>query len=211
MSTPLIIAGAGGHGRELLTVVRAANEVGAADYDFLGFVDDGEPDLGRLHRIGAVLLGGFAWVLTAPADTAFLVGVGQPNLRRAAAYQLCQAGLVPGSCRHPSAVIGADVVLGPGAVIGAHTSITTNVRAGEHCHVNVNVTIGHDTWLGDRVTLTPGVNIAGNVILEDDVTMGIGSCIIQGVRVGAGATVGAGAVVVRDVPPGVIVKGVPAR
>ena len=48
-------------------------------------------------------------------------------------------------------------------------------------------------------------------MLEDNVTIGTGACVLQGIRVGAGAIVGAGAVVVRDVEPGAVVKGVPAR
>jgi acetyltransferase EpsM len=41
--------------------------------------------------------------------------------------------------------------------------------------------------------------------------VGIGSSVIDGVRIGAGSTVGAGSVVVRDVPDGVLAYGVPAK
>jgi carbonic anhydrase/acetyltransferase-like protein (isoleucine patch superfamily) len=41
--------------------------------------------------------------------------------------------------------------------------------------------------------------------------IGIGAIILEGVRVGAGSIVGAGAVVTKDVPPGVVVAGVPAK
>jgi acetyltransferase EpsM len=73
------------------------------------------------------------------------------------------------------------------------------------------VTVGHDCVLHDYVTVFLGVNIAGNVTLHEGVTVGGGATVLPGVTVGAGATIGAGAVVVRDVPPGVTVKGVPAR
>jgi acetyltransferase-like isoleucine patch superfamily enzyme len=49
------------------------------------------------------------------------------------------------------------------------------------------------------------------VVLEDDVWLGAGVIILRGVRVGQGAIVGAGAVVTRDVPPGTVVAGVPAK
>ena len=74
-------------------------------------------------------------------------------------------------------------------------------------------TIGDDVTLRQNTTL----GIAGpdgmedRPILEDGVDVGAGAVIVGRVRVGAGAVVGANAVVVRDVPPGAVVGGVPAR
>lgn len=51
----------------------------------------------------------------------------------------------------------------------------------------------------------------GDIVLEDDVWIGHGATILSGVRIGAGSVVAAGAVVSRNVPPNVIVGGVPAR
>jgi acetyltransferase-like isoleucine patch superfamily enzyme len=48
-------------------------------------------------------------------------------------------------------------------------------------------------------------------IVEDGASLGSGAVILAGVRVGRGALVGAGAVVTRDVPPGAVVVGNPAR
>jgi acetyltransferase-like isoleucine patch superfamily enzyme len=49
------------------------------------------------------------------------------------------------------------------------------------------------------------------VVIEDDVWIGYNATILKGVRVGAGATIAPGALVNRDVPPGVQVTGNPAR
>ena len=49
------------------------------------------------------------------------------------------------------------------------------------------------------------------VIIEDDVFIGMNVIILKGVRLGAGCVVGAGSVVTRDVPAGIIVAGNPAR
>jgi galactoside O-acetyltransferase len=49
------------------------------------------------------------------------------------------------------------------------------------------------------------------VVVERDVWIGANATILPGVRVGRGAVVGAGAVVTRDVEPGSVVMGVPAR
>jgi acetyltransferase-like isoleucine patch superfamily enzyme len=49
------------------------------------------------------------------------------------------------------------------------------------------------------------------VVVEAGAAVGSGAVIVAPVRIGAGALVGAGAVVTRDVPPGAVVSGVPAR
>ena len=53
-------------------------------------------------------------------------------------------------------------------------------------------------------------NVTGPTI-EDDATIGVGAVLLPGTVVGSHATMAAGAVVTRDVRPGVIVMGVPAR
>lgn len=51
----------------------------------------------------------------------------------------------------------------------------------------------------------------GGIIIEDDVWLGFGAIVLDGVRIGKGAVIGAGAVVTQDIPDGAIAVGVPAR
>ncbi len=51
----------------------------------------------------------------------------------------------------------------------------------------------------------------GDIVIEDEVWIGVGTIILSGVTIGEGAVVAGGAVVTRDVPPGAIVVGSPAR
>jgi acetyltransferase-like isoleucine patch superfamily enzyme len=76
--------------------------------------------------------------------------------------------------------------------------------------------VGHDVSIGDYVTICAGANIAGHVVIEDDVFVGAGAVIVNGsaerkLRVGAGAKIAAGAVVTKSVPPGAVLAGNPAR
>lgn len=54
-------------------------------------------------------------------------------------------------------------------------------------------------------------SLVKEVIIGDDVWIGMRSIIMPGVRVGNGAVIGAGAVVTKDVPDYAIVGGVPAK
>ncbi len=72
--------------------------------------------------------------------------------------------------------------------------------------------------LADTIALSPVGNRrnrptveARAVVIEDDVWIGYNATILKGVRIGAGAVVAPGALVFRDVPPGVEVEGNPAR
>lgn len=51
----------------------------------------------------------------------------------------------------------------------------------------------------------------GRIVIGNDVWIGTGAILLDGVRIGDGAIVAAGAVVTKDVPPYTIVGGVPAR
>ncbi len=78
----------------------------------------------------------------------------------------------------------------------------------------VGTVLGGDCAVGERVRFL-GSNTVGTAredgypVIEEDVVVGCGARILGPIRVGRGAVIGANAVVVRDVPPGALVLGVP--
>jgi serine O-acetyltransferase len=88
------------------------------------------------------------------------------------------------------------------------------VVIGETAIVGDDVTLYHDVTLGG---ISPSINSASQInvkrhpTLEDGVIVGAGAQILGDIVVGRNARVGANAVVVRDVPPGVAVVGIPGR
>ncbi len=97
----------------------------------------------------------------------------------------------------------------PGAVIGRRFFI-------DH---GMGVVIGETAEVGDDVMIYHGVTLGGRSMervkrhptLGDGVTVGAGARILGPITVGAGAQVGANSVVVKDVPPGAVVVGVPGQ
>jgi len=204
----LVIVGAGGHGRELLDVVEAIN-LSRPSWDFLGFLDDGEPDAELLARRQAEHLG--AVELLAEIEAAYVLAVGSSDIRARLDALATGFGRVAATLVHPLASVASDVTLAAGVVIAAGARVTTNVRLGRHSHLNVNAVVSHDCRVGDFVTISPSATINGNVTIEDGAFLGAAAVVTPGRRLGAGCTVGAGAVVIDDVPPGAVVVGVPAR
>ena len=101
------------------------------------------------------------------------------------------------------------VEIHPGATIGRRFFI-------DH---GMGVVIGETALIGDDCTLYHGVTLGGvswnkgkrHPTLADGVTVGAGAKILGPFVVGAGAKIGSNSVVVKEVPPGATVVGIPAR
>src|SRR5271157_3014466 len=101
------------------------------------------------------------------------------------------------------------VEIHPGAKIGRRFFI-------DH---GMGVVIGETAEIGNDVLMYMGTVLGGTSLekvkrhptIEDDVVIGAGSIVLGPITVGRGAKIGAGSVVVRSVPPGATVVGVPGR
>jgi acetyltransferase-like isoleucine patch superfamily enzyme len=82
---------------------------------------------------------------------------------------------------------------------------------GDYNIINLDCTVGHEVQVGNFVTINPGVNVSGNVIIDDCVSIGTGSQLLQGKRIGSNSIIGAGAVVTTDIPEKCTAVGVPAK
>lgn len=86
--------------------------------------------------------------------------------------------------------------------------IGANVQFAPHCGLSpYEHTISDVT----RPILEQGIESKGDIVIEDDVWLGLGVNVLDGVTIGKGAVIGAGAVVTRSIAPYAIAAGVPAR
>lgn len=208
----LVIIGASGFGRECLDVLQAMILIGA-EFDIVGVVDDNPSriNLERLRNRNIRYVGTVAEWLVNLGDEGYVLGIGNPNVRRSVAVELDAAGAQAASLVHPHSTIGSETTLADGVVICAGVTVSTNVRIGRHVHINPNVTIGHDTELREFVSINPGAVVSGEVVVDSGTLVGAAAIILQQLTIGKRSVVGAGSVVTRDVPSGVTVKGVPGR
>jgi len=131
------------------------------------------------------------------------------------------------------AKIGKNVKIWHFAMVGSKTVVGDNVKIGSLAHVDYNVRIGSGTKIEGSVYIPPLSRIGKNVFIgpaavltndpyppsrrlvgvriEDGAVIGARAVIRAGVIVGRRSVVAMGAVVTKDVPPGVVVMGVPAR
>jgi sugar O-acyltransferase (sialic acid O-acetyltransferase NeuD family) len=205
----IVIFGCGGHGREILQLLRAINAVDPT-WHIAGFLVD--PEFSSLQAVRGIQVETDPATFGPPGSWECVIGIGSPAARRSIAARLAKLGIdqFP-ALVDPSAKIGEYVVLGPGTVVCASVVATTDIRIGAHVHVNIAATVSHDTVIGDFSTIGPGVNISGHVSIGVGVEVGVGAVVIPGIVIGDEAVIGAGAAVVRSIPAGCTAMGVPAR
>jgi acetyltransferase-like isoleucine patch superfamily enzyme len=123
--------------------------------------------------------------------------------------------------------IGKGVKIGAGVSIGSLVHISDSAVIGDgtliegSVHISRYSVIGKDCFIGPNAALTSdpfppvrrktGVAAWAGPVLEDNVIVGANAVVRAGVRIGHGSVIGMGAVVLKDVPPEVVVVGSPAR
>lgn len=200
----LYIFGAGGHGRVVAEIARAAG------IRVAGFLDE-NPALWGSAVNGIPVVGDWTAVEELPADSLFALGVGGNLERKRIADELARRGRAVRGLVHPSAVVAAHTDLGEGTCVGPLAVIHVNASVGRHCIVNTAAVVDHQARVGDFAHVSLNVSLGGGASVGEGSLVGTGASVLPGVAIGAWSQVGAGAVVTRDVPDGVVAYGVPAR
>lgn len=205
MTSGVAVVGAGGHAKVVIATMRARGLEVAAVYD-------DSPELAGTTVAGVPVRGPVARMARDGIERAVLA-VGDNRSRRRLAQTLGTA--LPGCSFpvvvHPSATVHESVELGEGTLVFAGCVVQPDSSLGRFVILNTAATVDHDCAVGDFAHLAPGSRLAGNVALGEGVFLGIGASVLPGRQVGDWSMVGAGGVVVRDIAPGAVAVGVPAR
>ncbi|MFN0135796.1 MAG: NeuD/PglB/VioB family sugar acetyltransferase [Phycisphaerae bacterium] len=203
----VLIYGASGLGSLTLDILMVAGQfrpIGFLDSDRekLGTIVDGLPVLGGLDAISATRIARLAGIV---------VAVGDGRVRAALGDECRRRGLQLISAIHPLASISPSATVGAHVIIGARSTVCVNVSIGDHAIISAGCIVDHDCVLEQGAFLHPAVRLAGGVRVGRNAVLHIGSSVIPGRKIGDAALVGPGSVVIRDVPSGLSVQGVPAQ
>ncbi|NLO88839.1 MAG: acetyltransferase [Clostridia bacterium] len=201
----MLIIGAGGHGK---VVADIAIEAG---YEVMGFIDDNIkkaplPDLKVLGSINVI-----PSIFSQVSNVRFILAIGDNATRRRIASSLSVDDKSFAVVCHPFTSVSKFANINSGTVIMPGAVINAGAYVGKHVIINTACSIDHDCNIGDYVHISPGAHLAGNVTVEEGTHIGTGAAVIPGCKIGKWSVIGAGAVVIEDIPPGVIAVGVPAK
>lgn len=200
----LAILGASGHGK----VVADAAEL--SGWSEIVFFDDAWPDV-KSNSVWPVL-GNTADLLESVSEfSGVAVAIGNNAIRLEKLNLLRNQGVVLPAIIHPNSVVSRYAKIGDGSVVCAGVIVNADAQVGAGAILNTGCSIDHDCVLAEAVHISPGARLAGGTKVDACAWVGIGAVVRQLITIGADSVVGAGAAVVKDVPEGATVVGVPAQ
>lgn len=206
MKQKIALVGAGGLGKEVLTILRSME-----DLHVIGFFDDGIAS--NVMVMGLPILGDIQVLNTWNEPIQVLIAIGDPRIKKEVTGRITNSKVRYATVIHPSVMLGEpdSIKIGEGSILAAGAALTVDIEIGKHVLVNLNSTIGHDVKVGDYTSIMPGANLAGLVKLGNGVLIGSGANIINQAVIGNHAIIGSGAVVIHDIPALKTAVGVPAK
>lgn len=195
----IAIIGAGGHAKVVASTLLAQG------HKVIGFYDDNSQKWGE-SMLGIPIIGPVSDLTSAQCDGA-IIGVGDNRIRKRLAEQMDLEWV---TVIHPFAWVHPDVLVGVGTIICAGSIVQPGAKIGAHVILNTKASVDHDCVVGDYVHISVA-HLAGAATADEGAFLALGCTVLPGLNIGAWAHLGAGSVATKNIPPGSIAAGSPAR
>lgn len=203
-----IIIGAGKYGEVYLSYLRESG------VEIIGFLDDDDEVRTKLYG-GLPVIGktdSLPYLKEQFGVEAIYCPLGNNQLRVKFLQRAKDLGYKTPNYIHPSVTLSPNIKMGEGVYILLGSNIMPFTEIEDFVMISMNVNVAHHNLLKQGTFLSTGCNFGASIVAEEGTYCGIASTIMTGIsRLGKDCLVGAGAVVVRDVPDGAVVAGVPAK
>ncbi|WP_310590319.1 NeuD/PglB/VioB family sugar acetyltransferase [Dyadobacter sp. NIV53] len=193
----MLIYGAGGHAKVIISCFNANGEFVKAIFD---------DDLSKTELSEIAVAGNYDPELF--HDEPLIIAIGNNKIRRTIAQKIWhQFGIAV----HPTAIADKSAVIGEGTVVLQGSILQADTVIGRHVIINTRVIVEHECKIADFVHLAPGVTLCGNVNIGENTLIGAGSIVVPNISIGSNCLIAAGSVITHNIPDGAIVRGNPGR
>jgi acetyltransferase-like isoleucine patch superfamily enzyme len=149
--------------------------------------------------------------------------IGRDGIVRSGTIIYCDVSIGDHFSTGHNVLIRENTVIGDHVSVGSSSVIEGNCRIGNRVNIQSMVFIPTNTEIRDGVFIGPNAVLTNDryppgsgrplegPVVEEDAVIGANTTILPNLRIGKGSAVAAGAVVTKDVPPGMLAIGSPAR
>ena len=193
---PLMIIGAGGHGKVVKDIARACG------YQQIGFLADSD-----LPGLAGRVCDYVDYIQTAD----FVIAIGDNTVRERFFQELNEKNATVVTLIHPDATVSDSAIIGKGTVVVAGAVINADAVIGQGVIVNTGSSVDHDCVVEDFCHVAVGAHVCGTVYIGKGTMVGAGATIVNNLHICEDCIIGAGAVVLNNIEEQGTYVGVPVR
>ena len=197
---PLILLGAGGHGKVVVSLAHAVGRNIAGVCDPLLAAREVSEWCGMLVMGDDIVLNRLT-----PEIYELALGIGMKpwsHIRAQRYRALAAQGFRFPKLIHPAACVDQSVFIADGAQIMAGVVLQPDVHIGCNSIINTSAIIDHDSKVGAHSHVAPAAVLCGGVCVGDETFIGANVTILPGVKVGHRCLVAAGSTLACNLPDG---------
>lgn len=200
------IYGASGLGREVNIIARKINAI-EHRWEKIVYIDDNE----AINDVIGVPSYPFLKAKELFSELEVSIAIGEPNIREKVYNKVKENSVKLATLIHPGVYIDESSTIGKGVTICEGVTTTSSDVLEDNVYIQPHVVIGHDIHIGKHTIIGSNVEIGGANIIGERVFIGFMAGTLQGLSIGDDAEISAGSIVFRDIEPGMVVMGNPAR